>query len=524
MTATSLLAAHGGTKALDIPHPHYTWPSVTAGLEDAVRAQLHRSLSDRDASGVIGEFETAFARFVGAPHAVSFASGTSAIHAMSRIAGLRPGDAIIAPAYTFFATATPFAYDGIEVRFADAGRYGNVTAATLAEKLTPAVRAVIVTHMWGNPCPMDEIVEFCRTHELLLLEDCSHAHFASWRGERVGTFGDMAVFSTNQKAITTGEGGILVTANDRNRELALLFGHYNKRCQKEINPAAEYYPYSFTGMGLKHRITTLGAAIGLHQLDHAADIEARRRAILARYTTGLADNPVITPAVVPGVDGQHGLYVLGLRFHPENASVSRDEFVALCGAEGATEVDAPGSTRDISTEPLFARRDPFATWVPSTPPATELPGVVAFQDTFIKIPLWGYPGDEPLVAGYLDVLTKVSAAVELRPPELLLSAACTQRTPTQLAIPSKWTPTATSLSPISSPYQAADLPRGSEPTTRPRPPCGGSTPPTPKDWPPPCGPATLPSAMRRPRTTPPCCTRSKPAGRSARRSASTLPR
>lgn len=411
MTTTSPLAAHGGTRVLDVEQPHYQWPAVTRELEDAVREQLHRSLSDRDASGVIGEFEAAFARFVGAPHAVSFASGTSAIHAMSRIAGLRPGDAVLAPAYTFFATATPFAYDGIEVRFADADQYGNVTAATLAEKLTPAVRAVIITHMWGNPCPMGEIVEFCRTHDLALLEDCSHAHFASWRGQRVGTFGDMAVFSTNQKAITTGEGGVLVTGNDRYRELALLFGHYNKRCQKEIDPSAEYYPYAFTGMGLKHRITTLGAAIGVHQLAHAADIERRRRTILARYVAGLADNPVIAPAVVPEADGQHGLYVLGLRFNAENASVSRDEFVALCQAEGATEVDAPGSTRDISPEPLFARRDPFAPWVPGTPPTTELPGVATFADTFIKIPLWGYEGDEPLVAGYLDALAKVSAVV-----------------------------------------------------------------------------------------------------------------
>ena len=411
MTTTSLLAANGGTKVLDLPLPHYQWPAVTRDLDGAVLAQLHRSLSDRDASGMIGEFETAFARFVGAEHAVSFASGTAAIHATSRIAGLRPGDAILAPGYTFFATATPFAHDGIEVRFADADRYGNVTAATLAEKLTPAVRAVIVTHMWGNPCPMDEIVEFCRVHDLVLLEDCSHAHFASWQGQRVGTFGDMAVFSTNQKAITTGEGGVLVTGNNRYRELALLFGHYNKRCQQEIDPNAEYYPYAFTGMGLKHRITTLGAAVGVHQLGIAGDIERRRRATLARYISGLDSNPVIAPAVVPDTDGQHGLYVLGLRFNPANASVSRDEFVALCQAEGAAEVDAPGSTRDISCEPLFARRDPFAPWTPSTPPATDLPGAAAFADTFIKIPLWGYDGDEPLVAGYLETLYKVSAAV-----------------------------------------------------------------------------------------------------------------
>ncbi|WP_410583900.1 DegT/DnrJ/EryC1/StrS family aminotransferase [Amycolatopsis sp. lyj-108] len=411
MTMTSPLAAHGGTRVLNLQPPHYKWPAVTPDLDEAVRAQLHRSLSDRDSSGVIGEFESAFARFVGTPYAVSFASGTAAIHAMSRIAGLQPGDAILAPAYTFFATASPFAHDGIEVRFADADHYGNVTAATLAEKLTSAVRAVIVTHMWGNPCPMDEIVEFCRAHGLLLLEDCSHAHFATSRGRRVGTFGDMAVFSTNQKAITTGEGGVLVTSNDRYREMALLYGHYNKRCLKEIDPAAEYYPYAFTGMGLKHRITTLGAAIGVHQLDHATDTERRRRAILARYTAALAENPVIAPAVVPEAEGEHGLYVLGLRFNPENASVSRDEFVALCQAEGASEVDVPGSTRDISSEPLFARRDPFAPWTPTTPSFTGMPGVTGFADTFVKLPLWGYEGDEPFVAGYLDALAKVSAAV-----------------------------------------------------------------------------------------------------------------
>jgi dTDP-4-amino-4,6-dideoxygalactose transaminase len=411
VTTTSTLAAYGGPKTLDIDGPHYRWPAMTPGLDDAVQAQLHRSLSDRDAGGVIGEYETAFARFVGIAHAVSFASGTAAIHAMSRIAGLRPGDAVIAPAYTFFATASPFASDGITVEFADADDYGNVTAATLGARLTPAVKAVIVTHMWGNPCPMDEIAAFCRAHGLLLLEDCSHAHFASWRGRRVGTFGDMAVFSTNQKAITTGEGGVLVTADDRYRELALLYGHYNKRCLSEIDRAAPYYPFAFTGMGLKHRITTLGAAIGVHQLEHARDIETRRRAILAHYSTELVGNPVITPVTVPDSDGCHGLYVLGMRFHPGNATVTRDQFAALCQAEGAHEVDAPGSTRDISGEPLFARADPFAPWIPNTLPPNQLPGAAAFSGTFLKLPLWGYDGDEPFVEGYLKALIKVSNQV-----------------------------------------------------------------------------------------------------------------
>lgn len=406
------LAAHGGPRAADIAGPHYAWPCIDDSLDQAVRAQLHRSLSDRDASGVTGEFETAFREFSGAPHAVSFASGTAAIHAMSRIAGLRPGHAVIAPAYTFPATATPFAHEGIEVLFADAGDLGNVTAGTIAERLAPHVRAVIVTHMWGNPCPMDEIAALCRDRGLLLMEDCSHAHFASWHGTRAGLLGDMAVFSTNQKAITTGEGGILTTRHDRFRELALLHGHYNKRCKAEISPDSPWYPYAFTGTGLKERMTTLGAAIGLHQLARAGDIENRRRAVLARICDGLAGNPVIRPAIVPASEGQHGLYVTGLTFSPDGATVTRDEFAGLCHAEGATEVDVPGSTRIITREPLFARRDPHADWdTPVIPDGVPVPGAARFQDRFIKLPIWGYPGDGPLVDAYLAALNKVSEAV-----------------------------------------------------------------------------------------------------------------
>ncbi len=405
------LAAHGGPKTIDIPGPHYRWPVMDDTLKQALLAQAERSLSDRDACGVIGEFERAFADVVDAPYAVSFSTGTSAIHAMSRIAGLRPGDAIIAPAYTFLATASPFAFEGVDVVFADADEYGNVTAATLAERLQPNVRAVIVTHMWGNPCDMTEIAEFCRQHGLLLLEDCSHAHFASWAGQHVGSLADMAVYSTNQKAITTGEGGVLTMAQRRLRDLALLFGHYNKRCQTEIDPAAEYYPFAFTGMGLKHRMHPLAAAIGVHQLARAGDIERRRREVLDRFVTGLDNNPVIRPVVVPAGRGRHGLYVVGLRFHPDNATVTRDEFVKLCLAEGAAEVDVPGSTRDISQEPLFARRDPHQPYHATAPQPTHLPGVRRFQDAFVKIPIWGYDGDETLVDGYLAALTKVSEAV-----------------------------------------------------------------------------------------------------------------
>jgi dTDP-4-amino-4,6-dideoxygalactose transaminase len=319
-------------------------------------------------------------------------------------AGLGEGDEIIAPAYTFFATATPFAYEGVKVVFADADGWGNLDPAALPALLTDRTRAVVVTHMWGNPCDMTAIAAFCHTNDLLLLEDCSHAHFADWRGQHVGTFGAMAVFSTNQKAITTGEGGLLVTHDDRFRELALLHGHYNKRSFQEIDPSAPHYRYALTGMGLKSRMTTLSAAIGLDQLAKADDIEQRRRSILDRFARALDGNPVVSLANVDRKHGLNGLYVLGLRFHREAATVTAREFTDRLIRRG-TEFDMPGSTAVVANEPLFHRTDRAMPWttVPDVEPATY-PGAQQFIDSFIKAPLFGYPGDEQAVTHHLDTL------------------------------------------------------------------------------------------------------------------------
>jgi dTDP-4-amino-4,6-dideoxygalactose transaminase/thymidylate kinase len=391
----------------------YTWPHVDAPLRSAVDRQLHRSLSDRDGSGVIGEFEEAFAAFAGAEYALAFSSGTSALHAMCVAAGLQAGDEIIAPAYTFYATATPFAYEGVKVVFADADALGNVDADALPGLVTDRTKAVIVTHMWGIPCDMTAIGQFCQQYGLLLLEDCSHAHFAAWDGRRVGTFGAMAVFSTNQKAITTGEGGVLVTADGRFRDLALLHGHYNKRCFGEIDSSRPYYPYALTGMGLKSRATTLGAAIGLDQLSKAGDIEMRRREILAFYIDTLRGNPVISPVLADPPRGRHGLYVAGFRFNPQAATVSIDQFESLLTQAGA-DFDVPGSTGIIAAEPLFHRRTRTQAWdvPPHVPAATPaFPGAASFIATFLKGPLWGYPGDDDAVAHQLKTLDTISAQV-----------------------------------------------------------------------------------------------------------------
>lgn len=383
---------------------HYAWPYLTDDLNASVVRQISRSLSDRDASGVIGEFEEAFRSFVGSAYAVSFSSGTGALHALARVVAA-PGAKIIAPAYTFFATATPFAYEGVEVLFADAGDLGNVTRETIEAAYEPGVTAVIVTHMWGVACDMPAIAEFCRERGLSLFEDCSHAHFGSVDGRRVGLHGDAAVFSTNQKAITSGEGGVLVTGRRDLHDAAILFGHYNKRSFKELAPDNPDRRFALTGWGLKYRMHTLSAALGIQQLAQADDIEARRRRNLALFKDALAGSPVVHVVDRPEEGAEHGLYVLGLRYDETAARVPREQFVADFIAQGGRELDVPGSTKDISGEPLFRR----ATGGSAGP---RMPGTDRFGAAFMKLPLWGYPGDERIVEVYARSLRAAADEVQ----------------------------------------------------------------------------------------------------------------
>ncbi len=419
MTLTAKLSASSMqeiTQPIDFPKPHYTWPYVDKELENNIIHQLHTSLSIRDNSGIIGEFENKFANFIGAKHAVTFSSGTSAIHAMCIAAGLQPGDEILCPVYTFFATITPFVYEGITPIFCDSDPYtGNISIKDMESKISHKTKAVIVAHMWGIPCDISSIKKLCEKHSLYLFEDCAHAHFAKWEGKSVGTFGDMGAFSLNQKAITSGEGGILITDNDAMKEKALLFGHYNFRCQREIDPQKPYYKYALTGMGLKHRAHPLAMALGVNQLNAVKDIESRRRRNLITLTKGIKKDSALQPILIDPIKGEHGLYVLGLRFDSDKSAYSREEVLSLFHQAGAYEIDVPGSTSVLHKEPLFNHEGflKFDSEYKDVPiwKDTTFPGAEIFDKSIIKCPLWGYPGDEDIVDAYAHCIAEVSSNV-----------------------------------------------------------------------------------------------------------------
>src|SRR5581483_4466177 len=258
--------------------------------EAAVLQQLQGGeISIYDHSGIFKAFEDRYAASLDRTHALVVSSGTAALHTAMMAAAFAPGDEVICPAYTFYATVTPIFQTGALPILCDAGTDGNIDPVRISRLITPRTKAVIVTHMWGMPCDLDPILVLCRQQGLLLIEDCSHAHGAQYKGRPVGSQGDIAVFSLQgQKIITGGEGGILLTNHTELYERALLFGQYNKRCKQEIRQDSPYYAYAVTGFGLKLRAHPLAIAIANEQFTHLSQWHAAKQKN-AQYLTQKLD-------------------------------------------------------------------------------------------------------------------------------------------------------------------------------------------------------------------------------------------
>jgi perosamine synthetase len=278
-------------------------PPLTSATADAVLAQLRAGISIYDRSGVIADLENALCDYHGVKHTVLTSSGTAALHSLYAACRIGPGDEVIVPAYTFYATATPLLHLGAIPVLADCDDTGNLDPADVKQRITARTVAVMVTHMWGLPADMDHLRKIADEHDLLLLEDASHAAGASIAGRKTGTFGDTAAFSLNgPKPLSAGEGGFVLTDDDEIFYRVLLHGHYNKRCRNEIPASYDLYPYAVTGMGLKFRVHPLAAAIALSQLTHLDGYLQGRQAIATRMCETLNGLPGIAlPHVSDGV-------------------------------------------------------------------------------------------------------------------------------------------------------------------------------------------------------------------------------
>jgi perosamine synthetase len=272
----------------------------------------------------VAAFEEEFAAVVGDRHCVAVNSGTSALHMALIAVGVKQGDEVIVPSFTFAATANSVRLAGATPVFVDIDKHSFcIDPKAVEAAITPRTRAVMPVHLYGHPADMTAISEIATRHGLWVIEDAAQAHAAQWDGTPVGAFGAAAAFSFYPtKNMTSGEGGMVTTGCDHiARQVRLLRNQgMEQRYRNEI-------------IGFNTRMTDIHAAIGRVQLGKLADWTARRQAIAARFDAELRG--VVTPPVAPRATHVYHQYTIRV---PED----RDGFAtALADLGVGSGVDYP---------------------------------------------------------------------------------------------------------------------------------------------------------------------------------------
>jgi dTDP-4-amino-4,6-dideoxygalactose transaminase len=245
----------------------------------------------------VESFEREFAAYVGAAHACAVSSGTTALHLALLAVGVRPGDEVITVSHSFIATANAIRYCGATPVFVDIepGTY-NLDPAKLAPAISPRTRAILCVHQSGMPCNLAEIVAFARRHNLAVVEDAANAIGSEirWQGQwqLVGKpHAQVACFSFHpRKVITTGEGGMLTTADaELDRRFRLWRNHGMSVSAAARHGAREVIFESYPVLGYNYRLTDIQAAVGREQLLRLPQLLEERRRLAGRYREMLSD-------------------------------------------------------------------------------------------------------------------------------------------------------------------------------------------------------------------------------------------
>lgn len=294
--SAATLALLGGAPTVTEP-TDFVWPPITPADVRAVTALLERGeLSYYGREGEVEALENAFGAYIGVPFTLACSSGTAALHSAYFGLGLEAGDEVIAPTFTFLSTVMPlFVVNAVPVLVDCEPDTGNIDSAVIEAAITPRTRAVVVVHINGHPCDMEPIVDLCRRRGLRLVEDASHAHGATWNDVKVGSFGDVSVFSLQGAKLTAaGQGGLMLTADREIFERAVLLGHFRNRSFDDVT-SDEYRAFGTTGFGLNYRIHPLAAALARRQFEDLDAYIDGREANLGLLSEGLATVAGVDP-------------------------------------------------------------------------------------------------------------------------------------------------------------------------------------------------------------------------------------
>lgn len=304
--------------------------------EDDIAAVIEVLRSDWLTTGPkVGEFEEAFADFVGAQEAVAVSNGTAALHAAMYAADIGSGDEVIVPPMTFAASANCVVYQGGTPVFADVDPDTLLIDPEQVEaKITPRTRAIVAVDYTGQPCDYDALRAIADSHDLILVADACHAVGGSYKGQPVGSLADLSTFSFHPvKHITTGEGGMITTDDPELARRMRVFRNHGITTDHRQREKEGSWFYEMVDLGYNYRLTDVQCVLGLSQLRKLPGWVKRRQEIARRYDEALADLPAVRPlAVRQEVSHAYHLYMIQLDL--ERLRVDRAQVFAALVAEG----------------------------------------------------------------------------------------------------------------------------------------------------------------------------------------------
>lgn len=309
-------------------------------------------------------FEDAWSAAIGVKHSVSVNSNTSGLFTAMGAIGIQPGDEVIVSPYSMSASAiAPLVYGGIPV-FADIHPDTFcMDPKSIEAKITPRTKAILVVHIFGHPADMDAIMALAKKHNLYVVEDCAQAPMGKYKGQYVGSIGDIGVFSLNyHKHIHTGEGGVITTNNTNLAERCQMIRNHaeNITAPRDIQDLTNLIGYNY-------RMTEIECAIGIEQLKKLPHLIESRLQNVAFLNEKLSAFPAFE-ILKPLTDGSvNTYYVYPVKFNKEIAGIDRNTFVNALKAEIPSAVlreTAPligaGYVKPIYLQPIYQQKAAWA--------------------------------------------------------------------------------------------------------------------------------------------------------------------
>lgn len=334
------------------------------------------------------EFEHAFAGYIGTPHGIAVSSGTAGLHLCIRTLNIGEGDEVIVPSFTFIAAANVIRYERARPVFVDIDTESlNMSPESIERAITPKTRAILVVHTFGRPAAITAILDIAKRHSLVVIEDACEAIGAEYNDNKVGTFGDAAVFGFYpNKQITTGEGGMVLTQQP---ELAKRIRAMRNQGRYDSGDWLQH-----AEVGFNYRLSEINCALGLAQLKRIEEILQRREQVALLYQKHLASlNGLILPALKMPYN-RISWFVYVVRLDATFADHSRDNIVtALTDAGiGCGRYFAP-----IHLQPCYAE------WRNAHLPVTE-----AQASRTIALPFFNQMKEDEII----QVSTELRAALQ----------------------------------------------------------------------------------------------------------------